>query len=86
MITELRAKSQVTIPKELVKKLGLTKGDKLSFFEQDGMICILPVVIYPKNYINDLRNELEVTKAKIAAGNHSVFDSVDALFTKLEEH
>ena len=29
MIAELRQKSQVTIPKEIVAKLGLSEGDKL---------------------------------------------------------
>ncbi|SFH07422.1 looped-hinge helix DNA binding domain-containing protein, AbrB family [Desulfotomaculum arcticum] len=45
MITELRKKSQITIPKELVSKLGLKEGDKLEITEKDGVIQIMPVVI-----------------------------------------
>lgn len=84
MLAELRQKSQITIPKEIIVKLGLKEGDKLDIFEQDGTICMMPVVVYPKKYLDDLRNEIEETKAKIASGEQPVFDSVDALFAKLE--
>ena len=69
MLAELRQKAQVTIPKEIIVKLGLSEGDKLDIFEKDGSICIMPVVGYPK---------------KIPSGEQPVFDSVDALFDKLE--
>lgn len=49
MLAELRQKSQITIPKEIIVKLGLSEGDKLDIFEQDGTICMMPVVVYPKN-------------------------------------
>lgn len=84
MLAELRAKSQVTIPKELVEKLGLSEGDKLDIFEKDGTICLMPVAVYPKQYIAELREEIEETKSKIASGEQPVFDTVDALFDKLE--
>ncbi len=84
MLAELRQKSQVTIPKDIVAKLGLSEGDKLEIFEKDGTICIMPVVVYPKNYIDDLREEIDEVKAKIDSGEQPVFDTVDALFAKLE--
>ena len=85
MLAELRAKSQVTIPKELVDKLGLSEGDKLEFYEQDGVICAMPVTVYPKKYLEQLREEIEETKIKISSGEQPVFDNVDALFARLEE-
>ena len=57
MLAELRPKSQVTIPKEIIIKLGLSEGDTLDIFEKDGSICIMPVVVYPKNYLDELRKE-----------------------------
>ena len=60
------------------------KGDKLDIFEKDGAIYMLPVVVYPKKYLEELRGELGEVKAKIASGEQPVFDSVDALFAKLE--
>ncbi len=85
MLAELRQKSQITIPKEIIVKLGLSEGDKLDIFEKDGIICMLPVAVYPKKYLDQLRSELSEVKAKIASGEQPVFDSVDALFAKLEE-
>lgn len=84
MLAELRQKAQVTIPKEIIVKLGLSEGDKLDIFEKDGFICIMPVVVYPKKYLDELRDEISDVKAKIASGKQPVFDSVDALFDKLE--
>ena len=85
MLAELRQKSQITIPKDIVAKLGLSEGDKLDIIERDGTICIIPVVVYPKKYVDELRVEIEEAKSKIASGEQPVFDSVDALFAKLEE-
>ena len=80
----LRQKSQITIPKEIITKLGLSEGDKLDIIEQDGTIRMIPVVVYPKKYLDELRAEIDQAKAKIASGEQPVFDSVDALFAKLE--
>lgn len=84
MLAELRQKSQVTIPKEIIAKLGLSEGDILDIFEKDGSICIMPVSVYPKKYLDELRNEINEAKERIASGEQSVFDNVDALIAKLE--
>ncbi len=41
MLAELRQKAQVTIPREIIVKLGLSEGDKLDIFEKDGSIQVL---------------------------------------------
>lgn len=84
MLVELRQKSQVTIPKEIIVKLGLSEGDKLDIYEKDGSICIMPVIVYPKNYLDELREEIDDVKAKIISGEQPTFDSIDTLFDKLE--
>lgn len=38
----------------------------------------------PKKHFGELRGEIDEVKAKIASGEQPVFDSVDALFVKLE--
>ena len=81
MLTELRTKSQITIPKDIVMKMGLREGDKLEIVEKDGVIELMPVAVYPKKYLDELRSEINEAKAKIAAG---VFDTVDALFEALD--
>ena len=85
MLAELRAKSQITIPKDIVDRLSLSEGDKLEIYEKDGVVCMMPVVVYPKKYLDELREEIEDTKAKIASGEQPIFDNVDALFAKPEE-
>ncbi len=85
MLSELRANSQITIPKEFVDKLGLNTGDKLEIYENNGTIYIMPVVVYNKQYLEDLRQEVDQVKVNLASGKQPVFDSVDALFLSLEE-
>lgn len=85
MLAELRSKSQITIPKELVAKLGLKDGDKFDVFEQDGIIHLVPVTIYPKQYIQELKNEIDELKNKIAEGEQQIFDDIDELFNRMEE-
>ncbi len=84
MIAELRPKAQITIPREIILKLGLSEGDKLEIFEKNGSIHIMPVAVYPKKYIKALRAEINDVKNKIASGEQPMFDSVDALFEQLE--
>lgn len=86
MLTELRTKAQITIPKEIVTKLGLSEGDKLDIYENDGMICIMPVTVYPKKYVDALRSEVEQVKANIKNGKQPAFSTIDSLFDKLEEN
>ena len=85
MLTELRQKSQITIPKEIVTKLGLAEGDKLNIMEKDGAIYIMPVAVYPKKYLDDLKDEINDVKEKLKSGEQPVFDNLDTLFDKLEE-
>jgi len=85
MIAELRAKSQITIPKQLIDMLGLSKGDKLEIFEDKGMICIMPVAVYPKGYVDKILADVESIKKAVAKGRQPVFDDVDDLIASLEE-
>lgn len=84
MLTELRAKSQITIPRDIVAHLGLSEGDKLEIVERNGAIQIIPLAVYPKKYLDELRGEIDEAKAKVAAGEQPMFDSVDALFKMLD--
>lgn len=86
MLAELRPKSQITIPKEIVAQLGLSAGDKLEIYEKDGVICLMPVTIYPKNYVDNLREEIKELKSNIQNGKQPVFDDIDSMFDKLENN
>ena len=85
MLAELRSKSQVTIPKEVVTKLGIKEGDKFDVVEKDGVIQLIPVMVYPKKYVEELKSEIESIKSKVAEGTQPVFSSIDSLFEALEK-
>ena len=84
MLAELRPKSQITIPKSIISSMKLNTGDKLDSFEKDGMICLCPVVVYPKSYVDDLQNEVNAIKADIKEGRKPVFSNIDSMFAALE--
>lgn len=84
MLAELRPKSQITIPKSIISSMKLNTGDKLDIFEKDGMICLCPVVVYPKNYVDELQNEVNAIKADIKKGKKPVFSNIDSMFAALE--
>jgi AbrB family looped-hinge helix DNA binding protein len=83
MIAELRAKSQITVPREIVAKLGLSKGDKLEVFERDGTICLMPVVVYPKKYVEALEREASETADLVNKGELKVYSSAEELIESL---
>lgn len=83
MLAELRTKSQITLPKEIVNSLGLSEGDKLDIREKDGVIYLTPVTVYPKKYVDELQTEISELKKNIASGKQPTFDSIDALILQL---
>ena len=56
MIVELRKKSQITIPKEIVVELNINEGDHLDVSVKDGVISIEPVAVYSKSYIKKIED------------------------------
>ena len=45
MITQLRRRSQVTLPSEVVRKMQLQEGDNLDIVLEDDKIIIKPVLV-----------------------------------------
>ena len=65
MIIELRKKSQITLPKEIVKNLNLQEGDKFEVSIENGSIKLEPVAIYPKEYMLKLAEEIQVLREDV---------------------
>jgi AbrB family looped-hinge helix DNA binding protein len=65
MLVELKQKSQVTIPSELVKKLKLKPGDKLEIEEKDGCLIITPVVVIPRDQMWFYSKEWQADEQKV---------------------
>ena len=85
MITELLPQSQIKIPAAIISNMGLHEGDEFEIFENNGMITMIPVVIYPTEYISKLNDEIKNVKENIKTGKQPIFNSVDSLIENLEQ-
>ncbi|WP_282926587.1 AbrB/MazE/SpoVT family DNA-binding domain-containing protein [Helcococcus kunzii] len=85
MLVELKAKSQVTIPKDIVSSLNLSKGDQFEIMEENGRIILIPVAVYPESVINNLKESVNEIKSALKNGEQPVFDDIDSLFEELDK-
>lgn len=85
MLVELKAKSQVTIPKDIVNSMDLNQGDQFEVIEDKGKIVLVPVAIYPEHVIKELKEQVNEIKESIENGEQPVFDSIDSLFEDLDK-
>lgn len=85
MLVELKAKSQVTIPKDIVNSMDLSQGDQFEVIEDHGKIVLVPVAIYPEHVIKELKAQVEEIKENIKNGDQPIFDSIDSLFEELDK-
>lgn len=83
MIIELRKKSQITLPKEIVKELHLIEGDKFDITVVDGKICLEPVAVYPKEYILKIEKEINTLREN-PKFEYNTFDNIDELMKDLK--
>ena len=84
MIIELRKKSQITLPKEVVKQLNLKEGDKLEISIDGACIKLEPVAVYSKDYMMKLAKEIQVLREDPSFA-YETFDQVDDLLKSLEK-
>lgn len=88
MITQLREKSQVTIPKEIIKKLNLKIGDSIDIDIEDNKIVIKPVVVVPKEqawfWNEEWQQDEKQADKDINNGNTRKFNSARELFEDLD--
>ena len=83
MVVKIRAKSQLTLPNKTIKSLGISEGDEYEVVERDdGSILLVPVVTYPKAYVDSLEREAKRIKSDIENGEQPVFSSVDEMLRK----
>ena len=81
MLAEIRGRSQITIPSEIIKRLGIIEGDKFDIVEKDGGIFLCPVVVYPKDKIAKIAKIIKETEADTS--KQEVFNSVEDLFADM---
>ncbi|MCL2171448.1 MAG: AbrB/MazE/SpoVT family DNA-binding domain-containing protein [Defluviitaleaceae bacterium] len=59
MVIEMRARSQITLPSEITKKMGIQEGDRFEVVERDGGLFLCPVVVYPKSKLEKIAQIIE---------------------------
>ncbi|AGK96678.1 AbrB/MazE/SpoVT family DNA-binding domain-containing protein [Clostridium pasteurianum] len=88
MITQLRDKAQITIPKEVIKKLNLKTGDNIDINIEDGKIIIKPVVVIPKDqawfWSKEWQQGEKQAEKDIEKGKVEKFNSAEELFEDLD--
>ncbi|MCI6574631.1 MAG: AbrB/MazE/SpoVT family DNA-binding domain-containing protein [Actinomycetaceae bacterium] len=77
MLAELKAKSQLTIPKQVVSKLGISVGDQFDVIVENGNIVLVPVVVYPKAKLTALHELATKARQDVRAGETEAFDDID---------
>ena len=80
MMIEMRGRSQITIPSEIVKNLGIKEGDKFEVIEKDGGIFLCPVVVYPKKEMLRIAKLIKETDAEYKNDELKSYDDVDKMF------
>ena len=86
MIIELRKKSQITIPKEIVHQLNLQENDQLEISIKDGFIIIEPVAVYSKAYIQKLEETVMRIMEEPSKYNVGPFKSLEEAINYLESN
>ena len=81
MLAEIRGRSQITIPSEIIKKLGISEGDNFAIMERDGGIFLCPVVVYPKDKIAKIAKILK--ESENDTKTRTAFESVEDMFSDM---
>lgn len=81
MLAEIRGRSQITIPAEIIKKLGISEGDKFDIVEKDGGIFLCPVVVYPKDKLAKIAKLIKDSEADVK--DQTAFASVEEMFSDM---
>lgn len=85
MIVEFRQKGQITIPREIVRQLGIKVGDKLEVTEENGAIRMVPVVVCPAGSIQALQEEINELKEKLSDGQKPKLDQLETMLRSVED-
>ncbi|MDD4347170.1 MAG: AbrB/MazE/SpoVT family DNA-binding domain-containing protein [Desulfitobacteriaceae bacterium] len=87
MLTEIRSRSQITIPSEIIKKLNLKQGDTLDVYVDGDQIVLRPVIAIPKDQAyfwtkewqseeKQVQSDIENNKIKSAKSKTELFEDL----------
>lgn len=79
MLVEIGEHSQINLPAKIIRNFGIIEGDKFEVMEKDGGIFLRPIVVYPKNKIEQIAKIIKESEADISKQN--TFDNIENLFS-----
>ena len=79
MLVEMRARSQITLPNEITKRMGINEGDRFEVMERDGGVFLCPVVVYPKAKLEKIAQLIKDHEKEPSV----VYSSVEDMFNDL---
>lgn len=82
MLTEISGRSQITIPPEIIKKLGIEEGDRFDAIEKNGGIFLCPVAAYPKDKMAKIARIIKESETELL--KQGDFDSIEDLFGDMD--
>ncbi len=88
-LTKLRNRSQVTLPKEVVKALNLKIGDDLRVEVKSGCVVITPVAVIPKDELwawkPEIREAIIEGRKEARNGKLKAYESLDEMFEEWDD-
>jgi AbrB family looped-hinge helix DNA binding protein len=89
VLTKLRNRSQVTLPKEVVKALNLKIGDDLKLEVKSGRVVITPVAVIPKDELwawePKIREAINEGRKEARTGRLKAYESLDEMFAEWDD-
>ncbi len=70
----------IILPPHVMDEFGLIKGDKVEAQMLDGILDLLPVAVYPEEYLRELDKIFEETERDYKAGNLKSYTSAREMF------
>ena len=65
----------------IIKKLGISEGDKFDIVVKDGGIFLCPVVVYPKDKLLKIAKLIKDSEMELSA--QESFDTVEDMFADM---
>jgi len=86
MLVEMRARSQLTLPSEITKRMGINEGDRFEVMERDGGVFLCPVIVYPKVKLERIAQIIKEHEKEPSVIYSSVEDMFNDLGIDLEDN
>lgn len=73
----------MTIPKSVVNEFGLTRGDMFDVVVDNGVVKLIPVVVYLKAKAEELEALADEVRRLSASGDVVIYDDVENIISDL---